>query len=136
MGDYKDLGNEVGTLVDEKNKMYGNSFGLAGDFLKLLYPDGIKPEQYIDMLSLVRIFDKLCRIANKKNAFNEDPYFDIAGYAILALKNDKELRKASKFKTNSCTVCGKEIKTSDVQVGTGDGRGNKFAHYDCFHNKK
>lgn len=77
------IANEIGELVQEKNKAYGNSFGKSGDFLKLLYPDGIKPEQYQDMLLVVRIFDKQMRIANKKDAFGESPYRDIAGYGIL-----------------------------------------------------
>src|SRR5690625_4694585 len=70
----KAIANEIGKLVQEKNEAYGNSFGKSGDFLKLLYPDGIKPEQYQDMLLVVRIFDKQMRIANKKDAFGESPY--------------------------------------------------------------
>jgi hypothetical protein len=48
-----------------------------------LYPDGVKPEQYIDLLVTVRIVDKLFRIANKKDAFGENPWQDIAGYGLL-----------------------------------------------------
>jgi hypothetical protein len=36
-------------------------------------------------LLLVRIFDKLKRIATSKQAFEEDPYKDIAGYGILGV---------------------------------------------------
>lgn len=63
--------------------------------LRLLYPDGIRPEQYDDSLAVVRIIDKLFRIANNKDAFGESPYKDIAGYAILGMKKseiDKALR--------------------------------------------
>jgi len=76
---YEEIGKEIGALVDKKNKAYGSAFDNAGSILKVLFPDGIKPEQYTDMLAIVRILDKLFRIANDKNAFNEDPYLDLCG---------------------------------------------------------
>ena len=85
MVDYEELGRRVGAIVNEKNKAYGNSFGAAGEFLKLLYPDGVRPEQYTDMLCLVRVLDKLKRIATDKDAFGESPYSDLAGYSLLGL---------------------------------------------------
>jgi hypothetical protein len=85
---YTDIGRMIGELVDGKNQAYGNSFGKSGEFLKLLYPNGIKPEQYKDMLLLVRIFDKQMRIANEKKAFEENPYIDIAGYGLLGTGED------------------------------------------------
>jgi hypothetical protein len=88
MKTYKELGAELGNLVDEKNKAYGSSFAVCGDFLKLIYPTGIKSEQYTDALLLVRIFDKMMRIANKKDAFGENPFGDIAGYGLLGLSKD------------------------------------------------
>jgi len=90
MNKYEELAARVGKLVDEKNAAYGNSFAKVSDFLKILYPDGIKPEQYTDVLCIVRIFDKLMRIATKKGAFNESPWTDIAGYALLGLQKDEE----------------------------------------------
>lgn len=89
---FEEIGARVGALVADKNVAYGDSFSKAGEFLKLLYPNGISPEQYGDALCLVRIFDKQMRIATKKDAFNESPYQDIAGYSILALeKEDQEI---------------------------------------------
>jgi hypothetical protein len=82
-------GMEIGALVEEKNAAYGSSFAKAGDFLKLLYPDGMKPEQYQDALLLVRIFDKQMRIATKKDALGENPYRDIAGYGILGTTEER-----------------------------------------------
>lgn len=90
---HKEIGEEVGSLVDEKNKAYGHSFAKCSDFLKTLYPHGIQPESYGDMLFTVRIFDKLMRIASNKNAFSEEPYKDIAGYAILAMGVEKTKEK-------------------------------------------
>lgn len=81
--DYAVIGQEIGNLVQDKNKAYGSSFEKTGAFLRLLYPAGITPDQYDDALLLVRIFDKQMRIANQKHAFGESPYRDIAGYGIL-----------------------------------------------------
>ena len=80
---YEQLGQEVGRLVDEKQVAYGDSFGKAGQVLRILYPDGIAPEQYDDALAITRIIDKLFRIATDKDAFGESPYSDIAGYGLL-----------------------------------------------------
>lgn len=80
---YEQIGKEIGALVDRKNQAYGSAFENAGEMLKVLFPNGIKPDQYTDMLAVLRILDKLFRIANDKNAFNEDPWQDIAGYGIL-----------------------------------------------------
>lgn len=82
------VATEIAELTAEKNAAYGNAFSRSGDFLRLLYPDGIRPEQYGDALALVRIFDKQMRIANRKDAFGENPYRDIAGYGLLGAVKD------------------------------------------------
>lgn len=87
MSDFVDLAVEIATLVEEKNKQYGSSFDISGDFLKLLYPNGVKPEQYTDMLQIVRMFDKFCRIASQ--APGEDPHADLLGYALLGLRKKR-----------------------------------------------
>jgi hypothetical protein len=79
---------ELGHTVAEKNAAYGSAFAKSGEFLKLLYPDGIRPEQYTDMLLIVRIFDKQMRIATDKHALGESPFRDIAGYGILGVVKD------------------------------------------------
>ena len=81
---------DIGNIVTEKNAAYGDSVATSADFLKLLYPDGVTPEQYGNMLLLVRIFDKQKRIATDKDAFGENPYKDIAGYAILGVSQKVE----------------------------------------------
>lgn len=73
---------EVAALVIQKNKAYGNSFGTAGEALRILYPDGIKPEQYETALLVTRIWDKLKRLATANDPYGEDPFVDVAGYAI------------------------------------------------------
>ena len=92
-GVYEDLGKEIGELVDQKNAAYGDSFNRSGKILKELYPKGIMPEQYNDMLAMIRIIDKMFRIATDKDAFGESPWQDIAGYGIL-----KALRPAPRRK--------------------------------------
>jgi len=80
---YTKTAKEIGELVEEKNEAYGNSFAKSEEMLEILYPDGIPEDSYEDVLLLARIFDKMMRIANRKEAFDEDPYKDIAGYGIL-----------------------------------------------------
>jgi len=86
LGKYEQCGLLVGQKTDEKNQKYGDAFHKCGDFLRLLYPDGVRPEQYQDMLAVVRIFDKQMRIATDKDALGEDPFADIAGYGLLGMR--------------------------------------------------
>ena len=80
----EDITNELKELLLEKRKAYGNSFNNAPQILQHLYPDGVSVDQYEDLLTIVRIIDKLYRIANQ--ADTEDPWQDIAGYAVLSLE--------------------------------------------------
>jgi len=101
MGKFKDVGTTIGTVVDEKNKVYGNSFAESEQYLKLLYPNGIKPEQYKDLITLLRVWDKIKRVATKKDALGENPFADIAGYAILAIADDLDTtEKCNNFYKN------------------------------------
>lgn len=80
---YRRIANEIGALVDCKNEAYGDSFHACGEFLRLLYPNGVRPGQYDDLLAIVRIWDKIKRIGTDKDALGENPWQDIAGYALL-----------------------------------------------------
>jgi len=84
-----ELGAEIGKLVEEKAAAYGD-WNVPGQILRLLYPNGVRPEQVDDMLTVVRILDKLRRIATQKNAFGESPYRDIIGYAMQGAKKDEQ----------------------------------------------
>ena len=83
---YGEIGREVGDLVQEKQSAYGDSFGKSGECLRQMYPNGISVDQYDDLLTIVRILDKLFRIANNPEAFSENPYQDIVGYGLLGMK--------------------------------------------------
>lgn len=89
---YARTGRELGQLVAEKQQAYGDSFGKSGEVLRLLYPDGIKPDQLDDALTVVRVVDKLFRIATRKDAFGETPWRDIGGYALLSVVRDQAVQ--------------------------------------------
>jgi hypothetical protein len=94
---FTELANGIGELVENKNKAYGSAFDKCGDFLKVLYPEGIKPEQYKDMLCIVRVFDKLMRIATSYDGTEEkkvDAYSDLMGYGLLGLRASLEEKEA------------------------------------------
>ena len=93
MPNFEKIGNTIGKLVSEKNLAYGDSFSKSAEVLKVLYPSGVKPEQYTDMLAITRVLDKLFRLATRKNAFGESPWKDICGYSILGIANDITLEK-------------------------------------------
>lgn len=87
---YHKFANEIANLVCDKQKAYGDSFGKSGKILRLLYPEGISPDKMDDALTIVRIIDKLFRIATCKEAFDESPWRDIVGYALLAVVREEE----------------------------------------------
>ena len=91
MADFSKIGEEVGRLVAEKQTAYGDSFGRSGECLRQMYPDGIKPEQYDDLLTIARMLDKLFRIASNPDAFEENPYRDLCGYSLLGMaRHDRD----------------------------------------------
>jgi len=93
---YEEEGQKIGKLVDRKNQAYGDAFRLSGSILKILYPKEVKQEQYDDMLAIIRVVDKLFRIATDRDALGDDPWADIAGYAILRARQlNKEHKNLS-----------------------------------------
>lgn len=86
---YVKLAASIGQLVAEKQVAYGDSFGKSGAVLRILYPEGIALAQLDDALTIVRVLDKLFRIATDKDAFGESPWKDIVGYGLLAVARRK-----------------------------------------------
>lgn len=82
MPDFESIGRSIGALVATKNAQYGDSFAKSGQILQVLYPNGITPGEYDDMLGVVRVIDKLFRVANGDQG-DESAWSDIAGYGIL-----------------------------------------------------
>ena len=81
---YEQLALEIAGLVKAKQLAYGDSFGKSGEIMRVLYPNGISIDQIDQSLTVVRVLDKLFRIANEPDAFGESPWADIVGYGLLA----------------------------------------------------
>ena len=81
---YTKMANEIGTLLAKKEEAYGFSYETAPQILQVLFPNGVKVEDYDKLLYITRVIDKLNRIAN--NDDTEDPYQDICGYSLLAMR--------------------------------------------------
>lgn len=82
--DFASIGKSIGEVVSDKQRQYGDSFSKAPKILAILYPEGISLDQLESALTVVRVIDKLNRIAtNKADLGGEDPWSDIVGYGIL-----------------------------------------------------
>lgn len=81
---YEQIALDIARLVEQKQLAYGDSFGKSGEILRVLYPNGISHGQLDQALTIVRVLDKLFRIANEPDAFGESPWADIVGYGLLA----------------------------------------------------
>lgn len=86
---YVEIGKEIGELVQDRNKNYGNSFQQSGEIMRILFPNGIPPEKYTVVLALVRIIDKIFRLATNPNYNGENCWQDMAGYCILMLGHER-----------------------------------------------
>ena len=93
---FSKIGEEVGKLVYDKQLAYGDSFGRSGECLRQMFPKGIDPSQYDDLLTIARILDKLFRIANNPDAFDENPYQDIVGYGLLGMNKHNTMLEEEK----------------------------------------
>ena len=82
VGKYEQKAQKIGEMVDKKNQLYGSSFEKSGEILKILYPDGVRTDQYRNILGTVRVIDKLFRVANG-NYGDEDAWQDVCGYGLL-----------------------------------------------------
>lgn len=95
MPTYEQIGQTIGKLVAKKNAAYGDSHAVSGRVLAMMIED-LNHEQLHnaipDILTVVRILDKLMRILHEPEAFGESPWEDIAGYAILKVKENEKAR--------------------------------------------
>lgn len=90
---YEQMGAEIGRLVSDKQRAYGDSFGKSGTVMRILYPEGISLDQLDDALSVVRVIDKLFRIATDRDAFGESPWRDVVGYGLRAAARVERRRR-------------------------------------------
>ena len=86
---YEIIAKEVAKLVEIKQQQYGHSFNDAHKILEVFYPEGIQPKDYQDLLTVVRVIDKLFRITRGDQG-DESAWKDINGYSLLSLVRDAE----------------------------------------------
>lgn len=90
---FEEIGRSIGALVATKDAAYGSAFERMGRVLSELFPGGIRPEQYMDLAGIIRVEDKLFRIATDRDAFGEDPWRDVAGYGVLGTERRQRDRR-------------------------------------------
>lgn len=102
---YRKIAEEVAAIVEKKQAAYGDAFGKSGEVMRILYPQGIPPEKMGDALTVVRVLDKLFRVATDRDALGESPWRDIAGYALLAI----ERVERKPLDLSKCQRCGGQM---------------------------
>jgi len=93
MSSFQALASALAELIERKNRAYGDSVTRSANILAILYPEGVKPTDYSDLLLVVRVLDKLSRIATDKDALEETPWRDISGYGLLGWRTDESREK-------------------------------------------
>lgn len=97
LGYFAELGLEVGKLVDEKQKAYGDSVTKCYEIMKVLLQDYHDeknhtytiPESLLEIMLLdVRKIDKLNRRFSNPDGdlMNENPFKDDVGYSLLGMR--------------------------------------------------
>lgn len=82
----KKIALEIVDLHNRKNAAYGDSVSKTAKILEILYGDSIPKDRYEDLHTIIRILDKISRMATgDKKAFDESPWTDVAGYALSSL---------------------------------------------------
>jgi hypothetical protein len=78
--------------VNEKREKYGGDVDtVVINMLATLFPGGLSVERYDDAIFLIRICEKLGRIASEQIDADAktDAYGDIVGYGLLGLLKDE-----------------------------------------------
>lgn len=89
------LGKQIGDIVADKNAKYGSAYRSSADFLKVLFPNGIPVDRYQEVLLMVRMFDKMQRLATGCGGDTEDPWMDLAGYSMLGVESSQHRKGGS-----------------------------------------
>ena len=89
-GGFEQRGQKIGALVDSKQAQYGDAIQVSEEILRVLYPDGVPANKQGDMLLIVRIIDKLCRLTRGNGEGGEDAWADIAGYGLLGMRHREQ----------------------------------------------
>ena len=97
---FEQRGQQIGALVDSKQAQYGDAIQVSEEILRVLYPDGVPANKQGDMLLIVRIIDKLCRLTRGNGEGGEDAWADIAGYGLLGMRHREQVEAAEQTNTN------------------------------------
>lgn len=122
---YHNKAVKLAKLVTEKQAAYGDAFGKMSNILTMLYPEGIKPNQYRDLLTIVRTMDKIFRIATKKDAFGESPWDDVLGYALLAAVIAQEEKDEKYYGPNNVLIKVEARSGTSATIGGIKGKENE-----------
>ena len=110
---FSELGKEIGMLVGNKNDQYGDSFNKIGEILEILYPNGLEKDDYTELAGVVRVLDKLSRIAEGDKG-DESAWRDIAGYGLLG--EMRKLRKEEMVKRMEEGYAEQKLGTGQVDT--------------------
>ena len=99
-GGFEQRGQKIGALVDSKQAQYGDAIQASEEILRVLYPDGVPANKQGDMLLIVRIIDKLCRLTRGNGEGGEDAWADIAGYGLLGMRHREQVEAVEAMNTN------------------------------------
>ena len=88
---FEQRGQKIGALVDSKQAQYGDAIQASEEILRVLYPEGVPANREGDMLLIVRIVDKLCRLTRGNGEGGEDAWADIAGYGLLGMRHREQV---------------------------------------------
>ena len=100
---FKKIAEEIGELLEKKNKDYGSAFDRSEKILKILKPEGIKPEEYGILLIVTRIIDKLFRICNNPNLSTQPQFPESVELLLDAVEELREM-DYGKYITELCLV--------------------------------
>jgi len=80
------IARDVAGMVREKNRGYGGALQKVSRTLSILFPNGVPTSKYHDVAILIRVLDKICRIASANDKdVKKDAWLDITGYGLLRL---------------------------------------------------
>ena len=107
---FEQRGRKIGALVDRKQAQYGDAVSASHKVMLELFPQGVPVEKLGDMLLIVRIIDKLCRLTRGNGEGGEDAWADIAGYGLLGMRHREQVEAVEGMNTNK----GEPLTLEDV----------------------
>ena len=103
---FEQRGQKIGALVDSKQAQYGDAVSASHKVMLELFPQGVPVDKLGDMLLIVRIIDKLCRLTRGNGDGGEDAWADIAGYGLLGMRHREQLKDGSEISILDGTELG------------------------------